>query len=471
MNFNEHAMVSALLCRDQDARDIHKVFKPEWLQVIDLQPVLRALYDYMNEHEMVPSLASLSQFMEAKDKAKFDARWKGTLSTLQGFESKAQALNVKLAKQTAASRAFQCLIQENRIQTMIESGDANALRGEVSRWISAHTESEDEGLYTLQQGFDKAVDEHDWQGRAPKIATGIRPIDEWSGGLRPPQMGIIMAPSGHGKSALLMNFARYAACVEEQIVLFITNEMTVTEQMERFMVRMQDPKPGPDGQPTFVTLNQIQDNPAAAYKKLEGYQEALSKRLFIYSAGLNQDAMGVEDVMRRVKAEHGVWPSLVVIDYLERMATCVRMDKARTWTYLGQIAKELVWLQKRRNCSLWTAIQTNRGGMSSKVTLGMEHAQGSIEQLQESALAYAVRRVMVTSAGGEQVVGLEFTEMKSRHGAMEGRQMILRADLSRMYVSNEVIENVQEIEDVDPADVASGPAPAIKGPVRGRGKP
>jgi hypothetical protein len=41
---------------------------------------------------------------------------------------------------------------------------------------------------------------------------------------------------------------------------------------------------------------------------------------------------------------------------------------------------------------------------------------------------------------------IQFTEMKARHGAMEGRKMVMECDLARMYISNTEIEGVKDVE-------------------------
>ena len=449
-SFNEFAMVSALCYREADAREIRKIFNPDWLTQVELQPVLRAIFDYMDSEKTPPSIESLSQYMAERDQAKFDARWKATIEQLRNIDTKLHMYNVERAKEAAAAASLQHLVQEDRFQKMMESGNADALRAEVSVWLSKHKDSEDEGLVSIQEAFDGLIDSQPWQGRLPKIGTGIKPIDKWYGGIRDPQLGIIMAPSGHGKSALLMNMARYAAAIENRVVLFVTNEMTINEQTERFLVRMQEPQIDAAGKSSFVTLDQIQDDPVTAYLKLEGHQKELDNHLYIYSAALGQNVVELEEVMSRLRDERGTWPDLVVVDYIERMDTHVKMDKGKTWTYLGQIAKELVWLNKRRHWAMWTAIQTNRGGMNAKAELGMDSAQGSIQHIQEAALVIGVKRVVVTLADGTQEVCLLFNEQKARHGAMEGRTMLVKTDLSRMYVSDIEIESVTDIEDVEP---------------------
>lgn len=467
--FNEYAMVSALCNREQDAREIKKIFNPDWLKDVELKPVLKAIFEYMDIQATAPSIESLAQFMEENDKEKFDARYKTTIEQLRGYDQKIQSYNIAKAKEAAAAYSLHYLLYEQRFQKMLEDGNTNALKAELSKWLSRHTESEDEGLFSIQEAYEKLLDDYPWQGRQPKISTGIRPIDEWSGGLRAPQMGIIMAPTGGGKSVLLMNLARHAAAIEQKTVLFITNELTINEQTERFLVRMQHPKPDAKGNLKFVPLNTIQDDPGTAYKKLEGYQAELNKHLYIYSANLGQTVQDIDEVIKRVKNERGVYPDLLVIDYIQRMSTQLRMDRNKTWSYLGQIAKELVWLGKRRNCGIWTAAQTNRSGMNIKADLSMENAQDSIQHFQEASLVFGARKVQVTDSKNIQRSGLEFTELKSRHGAMEGRKMVVEVDLSRMFISDRKIENIKEIEDADAA-VNSSQKKSIKGQSQVKGK-
>lgn len=473
-DFDEQAMLAALCDREQDAKDVKKVFNPEWLKDAELKPILKAIYEYMDSEGMNPCLDSLAQFMKEKDKGKFDARWKSTIDTLRPFitKNKVMSMNVKRAKEAAATSALEYIVSENRFQKLLEEGNADGVKAEISRWLALHTEDSGEGLYSIQEGFDKLMDDHPWQGKKPKIATGIKPIDEWSGGLRAPQLGIFMAPTGHGKSSLLMNVARHAAAIESKVVLFITNELTINEQTERFLVRMQHPKPGPDGKMHFIPLNEIQDDPGKAYRKLDGYQKELDKHLYIYSAGINQDVEGIDEVMKRVRNERGRWPDLVVIDYIERMAATVQMDRGKTWTYYGQIAKELVWLAKRRNCVIWTAVQTNRSGLNAKADMSMENAQGSIQHFQEASLAVGVRKVQVSVTATETKTGMEFTEMKARHGAMEGRKMTVEVDLGRMWISNNEIVGLKEIEDADTVDAPKndGTKKKIKGQAQAKGK-
>ena len=448
---NEGALIAALCNRDQDARDIKKIFNADWLRDAELKPVLRAIYEHMdNRKGQVPSLKSLAEFMQEKDEEKFNVRWKGTLLALEGVDTKLQSKAVQDAKDVAAAYSFNYLMNENRIQQMIADCDGEGLRNEMSAWLSRHTQTEDEGLYSIQEAFDKLITEYPWRGRDMRIKTGLKPIDEWSGGLRPNQLGIIIAPTGHGKSATLMNAAWYTAAVEGKRTLFISNELSVDEQSERFMVRMQDPRTGADGKLKYVDIGEVQEDPTLAYKNLEqGHMKQLTKNLMIYSAGLNQTAAAMDELCQRLKFERGFFPEVIIIDYMERMGTVEPVDRKQTWTFYGQIARELIWLARRRRAVVWTAAQTNRAGLKSDIEIGLEHMQGSIQHAQEAAYAVTIRRKKVTLTDGTEQSCLEFHEHKSRFGAMENRKMLVKVDLSRMYISDEEAESIKEIEEDD----------------------
>lgn len=464
-------MLAGLAERPQDSIEMKKLFDPAWLKDAELKPVMKAMFDYMDQEKCAPSLASLNRFMEDKDKAKYDARYRTTLAQLKGFDPQSQTYAIGRAKEVAASYSLHYMIHEQRFQQMLTEGKADDLKAELSRWLSKHANTEDEGLFSIQESFDKLMDDHPWQGKAAKITTGIKPIDDWSGGMRAPHMGIIMAPTGHGKSALLMNIAYHAASIADKVVLFVTNELTVGEQSERFLVRMQNPQKDSKGKFTYHSLSSIQDDPSVAYTQLKGYRAMLNNKLFVYSAQLGQTSDDIEEICSRVRLERGVNVDMVVVDYLERMSTSVQMDKSATWTYYGQVAKELVGLAKRRKCVVWTAIQTNRSGLNSKNALGMDTAQGSIQHFQESSLAVGVRKVQVTVQQDEEpVTCLEFQEMKARHGAMEGRKMVIEVDLSRMWISDNEVQNILEIEEADDAAAPSGPVKKPKTQAQTKGK-
>lgn len=452
--FNEYAMIAGILKREQDAKTMAKVFKPEWLKTAELKPVLKAIFEYIatEKNHRSPSLESLHAYMAEVDQAKYQQRYKTTLEQLNGVDEKLAIKAIEDGKSAAAAYNLSYIISDARFQQLLTEANADGLKLELAKWLHDHTETDDEGLFTIQEAFDKLLTEYPWQGRPQRMLTGIKAIDEWAGGIRQGQLGLLIAPTGNGKSAALMNIARHGAVMEGKKVLFITNEMSVDEQTERFMVRLQDPRLV-NGKYVYVTLSEIQEDPTLAYKNMgTGYQRQLFDNLVIYSAALNQTVDNIEEICQRIRIEKGWFPDIIVIDYMERMSTKEKMNKEQTWTFYGALARELIWLARRRRCAVWTAAQTNRAGMNKDILLSLEHMQGSIQHAQEATLAYTMRKVPVDTVDGE-VIALEFGEQKNRFGATSGRRMKLKCDLGRMFISDEEVESIKEIEAAQAAKV------------------
>ena len=446
--------VVALTERDEDARSFNGKFDPNWLTNKELVPILDSIFAFRNQHGMTPSFATLHEYMEEKDKDLYKARWKTTINSLETKpkDVSKMVLTLDKAKSTGASLALSTLIHSQDFQIELANGNGKKLNDQLSEYLRRWGEQvEGEGMFNIREAFDKLIQESTWAGKPSRIGSGIYPIDLWTnGGLRPGQLGILIAPTGGGKSATLANIALYAAQVEQQGVLLITNEMTVNEQSERLLVRMQVPKTI-NGKLIYRSLQEIQDDPSIVFKQFDSrWSVGLDKLLYIESTDLGQTADNIEEEINKLRRERGFKPKVIVIDYMERMAPKTRVNREKEWIYLQEVAKELVRLAKRLDAIIWTAVQTNRSGLSAKVELNMSHGQGSIRHFQEAAFVATLQKVIVPmSASGEKDVKcLLFAEQKQRHNSMEDRKMLVKHDLSRMFISKEEVEvpNDAEVE-------------------------
>jgi hypothetical protein len=478
--FDEEAFIYALTQRDEDAKDMQRLFKADWLHKKELVPVLNAIYDFLKEYKATPSIASLHEHMEERDKAKYDARYKTTLTAIAyaKYDNTKQMQAIRKAREAAASYSLSAVIHSQNFQTMLNEGNGDGLLGEMSHWLGEHTQADGEGIYNIREAFDKLVTEMPWDGRSPRIGTGIQCIDEWNyGGLRKGQLGIIMAPTGEGKSTILMNIAHHVAVVEQKPVLFVTNELTIDEQAERFLARMQAPEVDANGNEFYHTLREIQEDPTVAYRGMERKWEAgIEGRLFVISVDLNTTADMIEAHLSRMRAEYGFVPATVVIDFMERMKPTSNVSKDKEWIFIGEIAKELVRLGKRRKSNVWTAIQTNRSGLSRGAVQDMSQAQSSIRQLQEAATVVGVRKVYVEmdASGDHKIECLAFKELKQRHSPMMDREVLLRVMLERMVITKEEVippsdEAIVDGQDEDEKQKDSKPR-RIKGQKEVKGK-
>ena len=473
MKIDESYLMLGVTERDADAKHLKKIFSSTWLRNKAYAPILEYVYEYIEQFSIAPSLAALHEFIEDKEADKYKVRFKADLDQL-GLLPRDQSkvsLALSKAKELAKTLSFQELMFSQRFQGFLNDGEGNELRDELVRWIRQHNdEPEEEDLLSFSEAVDKLLSENPIQGKPTRLPTGVKCIDEWSsGGLRPGQLGLILAPTGHGKSAVLMLIAWYIAAVLQEQVLFLTNELSTSEQIERFLVRMQRPEVQGNGKQVWKHLNEVQDSP---YDVISGMDHkiktGLHKRLFIKSIPLNKTAADVEEILREMKAERGIVPKCVVIDYIERMAPMHTYKGAGEWERYGQVAKELEWAAKRRKFLCWSAVQTNRAGLNPKLHMSMEFGQGSIRHFQTAASVVGTRKIIVDldKQGRQKVHCQEFAELKQRGSEMSNRYLYLRSELSRMLITDEVVERASdEAVTIGEADADDGTTekPKIKG--------
>lgn len=459
--FDEKQFILALSSRDEDARSFARIFNPQWLRNKEMIPILESIFDFQKEYGITPSLPALHEFMEGKDDEMYTSRWKAVITALETTQTDKSKMILALdkAKEIGSSLALDSLIHSQSFQADLVNSQGSQLMKQLRQYVNTWTETnEGEGVFNIKAAFDKLIEDNAWTGKPDRIPSGILPIDIWTnGGLRPRQLGILMAPTGGGKSACLLNITHSIATVDQLPVLFLTNELSINEQSERFLARMQKPTTASDGSLHYRRLEEIQDNPSVAYRGLERrWASGLEKRLLLQSVDIGQTAEEIEELVKRLRLEEGFMPAVIVIDYMERMAPSSKITREKEYIYLGEIAKELVRLAKRLEVLVWTAHQTNRGGLNKGVTLDMTYGQGSIRHFQEAAFVVTAQKMMVplTRTGEQNVPCLLFAEQKQRHNAMEDRTMFVRHQLSRMYISKEEILPAEDSEEVTEDDTS-----------------
>jgi hypothetical protein len=111
--------------------------------------------------------------------------------------------------------------------------------------------------------------------------------------------------------------------------------------------------------------------------------------------------------------------------------------------------------------------------MARGVQLDMTHGQGSVRHFQEAAFVGSMQKVLVpvSEVGEQNVRCIQFAEQKQRHNAMEDRTMLLKHELSRMYISKEevVIPNDAEEEVKDDNDSPKQPQGKVMAPWEAKG--
>ncbi len=429
-NFDEKAFLYALAARPEDAKRFAVTFKPEWLHTTEYIPILAELYAFTRKHGQQPSISTLHEIFKDKDEEAYNLRYKDVLNSItEEVPDQSKVLyTLDKAKETGVVRDFQELANDQSFlkqQAGLEG--FNILKG-LHKFLTRHGDTKGDRTMDLKEAIDHLIDNHGFTPELVRIPCGIHIIDKWTGGgLRTKQLGIIMAPTGDGKSSMLVNMAFNMSTTEQARVWVVTNELSIEEQTERILSRL-----------TGKEVGKIIDDPGIAYTGLDRHwKSGLHDRMRITECNREVTTDDLEAEMAKWSNLIGWKPDVLILDFIERMRPNERgYSRDRPWDWLGAISVDLSRLAKRHNILIWTAAQTNRSGYAKakgKQPLSLEMAQSSVKHLQEAAAIIAMRQVYLP---GDKIV-LELADLKQRFSKRSAKSHFLEVDLGKMSITNE----------------------------------
>jgi len=425
-NFNEAEFLWTLTIRPEDARVFSQIFQPDWIKDPAMKAILSEIYKFTKDHGTPPSIKVLDQVFKSEDEVIYAARYKPALDKIRNvtLEISEQIYLIDQAKDVAICRSIELMTQDINFQTHLVGFEGKEVLKAVNKWLQNFTIGDGEESGDLIKSWENLVKDQTSIGRQIKAPTGVNPIDEWTNqGLRSKQIGIIMAPTGEGKSAMLMNFAYNMAIQDEWNIWFVTNELSLSEQTERLLSRI-----------SGVSLPHIQHEIGTVDTNFkQHWNRQMNERLRITSVNADLATNELENMMMRHTSLSGWKPDVIILDFMERMnPNDTGYERRAEWQWLAAVAKDLVRLTRKHNIVLWTACQTNRSGMQSDIELNMAMAQSSIRHFQEASMVIGMRKS--TDVDDEEC--LELRPLKNRHGGFKRKSVCLKSKLETMYISN-----------------------------------
>ena len=182
------------------------------------------------------------------------------------------------------------------------------------------------------------------------VTTGWKEIDTiTSGGLGRNELGVVIAPTGAGKSMALVHLGSQAI-KEGKTVVHYTLELQDTVVACRYDSCIT--------QYPLSDLTNFKDEIFEEIKNLDG--TLIVKEYPTKSASTNTIKAHLARLVKR-----GITPGLIIVDYADLLRPIVVRKEKRT--ELESIYEELRGLSNEMNCPVWTASQTNRSGLNAEV--------------------------------------------------------------------------------------------------------
>ncbi len=201
------------------------------------------------------------------------------------------------------------------------------------------------------QKYRKMAEECKVQGQVPMegVITGIPTLDRMTLGMKPGDLVILGAQTGHGKTAFAMNVAR-AACIDTQNnILYVNTEMSKEQIARRWGAILSD-----------VALYQIQsgsltneqcETVVQAYKRLR-------KSGFYPCSIPNLTPQKLDVMARKAKIQRNI--KLVILDYVGRMEKI--LPDMTEWQVLEQVIKSMKLLAQNLQVACLVLVQLNPDG-------------------------------------------------------------------------------------------------------------
>ena len=182
------------------------------------------------------------------------------------------------------------------------------------------------------------------------VTTGWKEIDDiTSGGLGKSELGVVVAPTGAGKSMALVHLGAQAI-KEGKVVIHYTLELQDTVVACRY-----------DSCITKYPLSDLSSFKEEIFEEIKDLDGTLIVKEYpTKSASTNTIKAHLSRLIKR-----GIEPGLVIVDYADLLRPVVIRKEKRT--ELESIYEELRGLSKEFGCPVWTASQTNRSGLNMEV--------------------------------------------------------------------------------------------------------
>ena len=257
-------------------------------------------------------------------------------------------------------------------------------------------------------------------------STGWDEIDAiTAGGLGKSELGVVVAPTGAGKSMVLTCLGAQAV-KEGKTVVHYTFELSDKVIGRRY-----------DACITSIALNELNSFKEQVYDEISDLQGSLIIKEYPTKSASTQT---LKTHLEKLK-KRGIDVDMIIVDYADLLKpVSITREKRHD---LENIYEELRGMAQEYECPLWTASQTNRSGLNAEVVT----MEAISEAFNKCFVADFICSVSRTAQDKVNNTGRMFVA-KNRNG-VDGIVYPLMVDWSNvsMQVLAESTETMQEIED------------------------
>ena len=327
------------------ADQITEVLEHEFLELDYLRVFLRKITDYRDRYDRHPSVHAIATILKTELDDEDEVIQRQVREYFMRIHNH-EMTDIEFIKETSLDFCR----KQNLKEAMLKSVSLlqNSSFDEISTVINDALKLGSDNNF----GYDYMAD---FEARfVPRFrvpcTTGWKEIDQiCGGGLGKSELGVVVAPTGAGKSMALVHLGTQAI-KEGKIVIHYTLELQDTIIATRYDSCI-------TGYPLSDIIN-FKDEVYEEIKDLDG--TLIIKEYPTKSASTNTIKSHLSKLIKR-----GIKPGMIIVDYADLLKPVVVRKEKRS--ELESIYEELRALSTECQCPVWTASQTNRSGLNAEV--------------------------------------------------------------------------------------------------------
>jgi len=380
---------------DKDfSSSIMDVIEPIYFDNKYFKIILQMTKEYYKKYESTPNFDTLEQIVKSEISQEMVA--KIVLDTLTQIKDApfegttfVQEKALKFCKQQELQKAM------DKAQKIITQGDFESydkVEGLVRDALQVGVI--DKGQTDIFANLDTVLDE---DYRHP-IPMGIKGIDKLlKGGLAKGEIGVILAPTGVGKTTILSKIANTAFNLGYNVLQMFFDDNPKIIQRKHFTMW------------TGIEPDNLVQYKEEVMSKITEIKETMQNRLVLHK--LASDTMTMSQIKNQVRKmiADGVKLDMVLLDYID----CVLPESTSKdeWKAEGSVMRGFEAMCHELDLVGWTATQGNRASISSEVVT-TDQMGGSIKKAQVGHVIISVAKTLQQKEMGLATIAIT----KSRLG-------------------------------------------------------
>jgi replicative DNA helicase len=337
--------------------------------------IMQMMKEYQEKYQSVPSFEGIEQLTQLEISSEMAK--KCVIDMLREIKDSSfedhlfiKEKTIKFCKQQELKKAIR------KVETILEKGDFESydLCEEYIREAISIGEG-DEGTVEVFHNLEDVLKE---DYRHP-IPTGIDGIDNLlNGGLAKGELGVILAPTGVGKTTILTRFANTAFNMGYNVLQIFFEDNPKIIQRKHFTCW------------TGIEPQKLSENKEIVLSKADEMKKNGGKLILKKLASDEFTIAQIKNQIRKITAE-GITLDIVVLDYID----CVIPDRSYNdeWKGEGSVMRKFEGMCHELNLVGWTAAQGNRSSISSEVVT-TDQMGGSIKKAQVGHVIISVAKTL-----------------------------------------------------------------------------